>query len=57
MKRQKKTKLVVLAPCKSGYSSNQSLNHATNKVKKVLPMSPRKKREVIKSLSKQFKKK
>ena len=48
------TKLFVVAPCSSGYSSNQSLSHATNKAKKVLPMSPRKKREVMKSLSKQF---
>ena len=39
------TKLVVVAPCNSGYSSNQSLSHATNKAKKVLPMSPRKKKE------------
>ena len=51
---QKRTKLVVVATCKSGFSSNQSLSHATNEVKKELPMSPRKKREVIKSHSKQF---
>ena len=38
------TKLVVVASCNSGYSSNQSLSHATNKAKKVLPMSPRKKK-------------
>ena len=30
------------------------MSHATNEVKKELPMSPRKKREVIKSHSKQF---
>ena len=53
--RDKKwTKPVFAAPCKSGYSSNQSLSHAFNKVKKALQMSPRKKREVINSLSKQF---
>ena len=36
MQSQKRTKLVVAATCKSGYSSNQSLSHATNKVKKEL---------------------
>ena len=51
---KKRTKLVVVAPCESGYSSNQSLGRATSKVKTVLPMSPRKKREVTKRLSKQF---
>ena len=36
MQSQKRTKLVAVATCKSGYSSNQSLSHATNKVKKEL---------------------
>ena len=53
--RIKKALQFVVAPCKSGYSSNQYLSRAINKVKKVLPMSQiKKKRELIKNLSKQF---
>ena len=38
---------------KSGYSTQQSLSRATNKVKERLPKSPGKKREVVKMLFKQ----
>ena len=47
---------VSLSPAKTGlgYSSTQGLSRATNTVKKVLPCSPRKKREVVKLLFKQL---
>ena len=49
-------KSVSLSPAKTGlrYSSIQGLSRATNRVKKVLPCSPRKKREVVKLLFKQL---
>ena len=43
--RIKKALQFVVAPCKSGYSSNQYLSRAINKVKKVLPMSQKKKKK------------
>ena len=43
-REKKRSQLVVVTPGKSGYKSNQSLSRATNKIKKVLPMSPRKKK-------------
>ena len=50
----RRSKLIATPPTKSGYSSNQGLSHSTNRIKKVFPASPGKKREVIQNLSKQF---
>ena len=50
----RRSKPAVKPPTKSGYLSNQGLSCTTNRIKKVLPASPGKKREVIKNLSKQF---
>ena len=49
-------KSVSLSPAKTGLgcSSNQGLSRATNRAKKVLACSPRKKREVAKLLFKQL---
>ena len=45
-----------LSPAETGLrnSSIQGLSRATNRVKKILPRSPRKKREVVKLLFKQL---
>ena len=40
----KRSKLVVKPPTKPGYSTNQGLSHTTNRIKKVLPPSPGKKK-------------
>ena len=40
----RRSKLVVMPPTKSGYSSNQGLSCTTNGIKKVLSASPGKKR-------------
>ena len=54
--RKRAYRLKSLSPAKAGlgYSSIQGLSRATNKVKKVLPCSPRKKRDVVKLLFKQL---
>ena len=40
----RRSKLVVMPPTKSGYSSNQGLSCTTNGIKKVLPASAGEKR-------------
>ena len=40
----KRSKLVLKPPTKPGYSTNQGLSHTTNRIKKVLPPSPEKKK-------------
>ena len=47
----RRSKLVVELPTNSRYLSNQGLSRATNRIRKVLPASTGKKREVIKNLS------
>ena len=53
-RKENQNQVTVVSPNKSGYSSNQRLSCATNRVKKTLPHSPSKNREVVKRLSKEF---
>ena len=54
-RKRKQNQVTVVSPNKSGYSSNQGLNHAAYRIKKMLPhSSPSKKQQVVKKLSKEF---
>ena len=51
---KKQSPIEILPQNKKGFNTSQGLSKATNKVKKLLPKSPTKKREVVKLLFKQI---